>query len=75
MTRTKTLVLTTDDQISHALTMDNAVFKATACGRAFLSWVDQQSKREPRHSVEEPLPELRRGEVDCMTCIVHAGAR
>lgn len=74
MAETKRMVLTTDDRISHALTMDNAFSKATACGRTFVSWVERRTKRGPWHGVEEPLPELRRGVVDCMTCIVRTGA-
>lgn len=73
MARARTTVLTTDDRISHALAMDNEFHKTTACGRTFVAWADGHKKKYgPWLGVEEPLPELRKGMVDCMTCLVQA---
>jgi hypothetical protein len=73
MAMTKT-VLTTDDRISHALIMNDEIWKGTACGGSFVAWVENGRKRGVWHGVEEPLPTLHRGVVDCMTCIVRTGA-
>lgn len=61
MARARTTVLTTDDRVSHAMTLDNAFAKHTACGRTFVAWIDQatRAKRGPWHGVEQPLPILR----------------
>lgn len=73
MARARTTVLTTDDGISHGLAMDNAFQKTTACGRTFVSWVKGNTVRHgPWLGVEAPLPELRKGMIDCMTCLVQA---
>lgn len=74
MAMTKTAVLTTDDQVSHALLVNSSVGKVTVCNRAFAAWVEQKAKKGPWHGVEEPLPTLQAGRVDCMTCIVKTGA-
>lgn len=73
MARARTTVLTTDDGISHGLVMDNAFHKTTTCGRTFVSWTEGSRKKYgPWLGVEEPLPDLRKGMVDCMTCLVQA---
>jgi hypothetical protein len=75
MVRARTTVLMTDDGISHGLVMNNAFHKTTTCGRTFVSWVKGTvEKHGPWLGIEEPLPTLRKGMVDCMTCIVQARA-
>lgn len=68
MAKTRTTVLMTDDRVSHALTVDNAYFKGTACGRTFASWAEGGGKYGPWPGVNR-----RRGMIDCMTCIVRTG--
>ncbi len=73
MANTRT-TLTTDDRISHALTMSTMYAKGTACGRVFVAWESVKKKLGLWHGVEEPLPKLGEGMVDCITCIVKTGS-
>lgn len=73
MVRARTTVLTTDDGISHGLAMDDPLHKTTICGNTFVAWIEGHKKKYgPWLGVEEPLPTLRKGMVDCMTCLVQA---
>lgn len=72
MSATKTTVLTTEDRISHALVINGPTAKVTACKIAFVAWVTQNGRHGIWHGTNGPLPALKQGSVDCMTCMVKA---